>query len=64
VTIKSLIERIAQDVIDIGQKLIEAKEQLEHGQFGDWLRTEFNWGSGQLGSSCSLPKKGDCIHLS
>jgi len=42
--IRILIKRTAQDVIDIGQKLIEAKEQLGHGQFEDWLRTEFNWG--------------------
>ena len=42
--IRNLIKRTAQDVIDIGQKLIEAKEQLGHGQFEDWLRTEFNWG--------------------
>ena len=42
--IRNLIRRTAQDVIDIGQKLIEAKEQLGHGQFEDWLRTEFNWG--------------------
>ncbi len=41
--IKSLIKRTAHDIIDTGQKLIEAKERLGHGQFEDWLRTEFHW---------------------
>lgn len=42
--IKSLMRRTAQDIINIGQKLIEAKEQLGHGHFEVWLRAELNWG--------------------
>lgn len=42
--IKSLMRRTAQDIIDIGQKLLEAKEHLGHGRFEAWLRAEFNWG--------------------
>lgn len=41
--IKSLMRRSAQDIIDIGQKLIEVKDQLGHGEFGKWLRAEFAW---------------------
>lgn len=41
--IKSLIHRSAQDIFDIGQKLIEVKEKLGHGRFVMWLNTEFNW---------------------
>ncbi len=41
--IKSLIHRSAQDIFDIGQKLIEVKEKLGHGRFLIWLNTEFNW---------------------
>lgn len=41
--IKSLMRRTAQDIIDIGQKLFEVKEQLEHGNFRNWLKVEFNW---------------------
>ncbi len=41
--IKSLIHRSAQDIFDIGQKLIEVKEKLGHGRFVTWLNTEFNW---------------------
>ena len=41
--IKSLMRRTAQDLIDIGQKLTEVKEQLEHGNFMNWLKAEFDW---------------------
>jgi len=41
--IKSLIRRTASDIIDIGQKLIEVKDYLGHGNFLNWLKTEFNW---------------------
>ena len=41
--IKTLMRRSAQDIVDIGQKLIEVKEQLEHGHFRKWLKAEFKW---------------------
>jgi Protein of unknown function (DUF3102) len=41
--LKSLMRRSAQDIIDIGQKLTEVKEQLAHGNFRAWLKTEFDW---------------------
>lgn len=41
--IKSLMRRSSQDIIDIGQKLIEVKQQLGHGSFRNWLKFEFNW---------------------
>ena len=41
--LKSLIRRSAQDIINIGQNLIEIKEQLGHGNFRTWLKAEFNW---------------------
>lgn len=41
--IKSLMRRAAQDIIDIGQKLIEVKARLGYGQFGPWLKAEFEW---------------------
>lgn len=43
--IKALMKRTAQDIIEIGQKLIEVKERLGHGGFGAWLETEFGWGT-------------------
>lgn len=41
--LKSLMRRSSQDIIDIGQNLIEVKEQLGHGNFGAWLKAEFDW---------------------
>jgi len=41
--IKSLMRRTASDIIDIGQKLLEVKDYLGHGNFLSWLKTEFNW---------------------
>lgn len=41
--IKSLLRRTAQDIINIGQKLVEVKQELGHGHFLAWLRTEFDW---------------------
>jgi hypothetical protein len=41
--IKMLMRRNTQDIIDIGQKLIEVKKHLGHGNFQNWLKFEFNW---------------------
>jgi hypothetical protein len=41
--IRERARRAVQDVIEIGQRLIEVKECLEHGQFGAWLDAEFRW---------------------
>jgi hypothetical protein len=41
--IKTLIRRNAQNIIDIGQRLLEVKEQLGHGHFRYWLKAEFGW---------------------
>jgi phage N-6-adenine-methyltransferase len=41
--IKALMQRTAQDLIEIGQKLVEVKARLGHGLFGVWLQAEFEW---------------------
>lgn len=41
--IKALVRRSAQDIVDIGSKLIDVKERLGHGKFGEWLEAEFGW---------------------
>ncbi len=41
--IKTLMRRNSQDIVDIGQKLIEVKQHLGHGNFRNWLEFEFNW---------------------
>lgn len=42
--IKSLMRRTAEDIIDIGLKLIEIKEILGHGKFNEWLKAEIDCG--------------------
>jgi len=37
------MRRAASDIFDIGQKLTEVKQQLGHGSFMNWLKSEFNW---------------------
>lgn len=41
--IKALLRRTAQDIIDVGLKLSEVKQELGHGNFLAWLRREFDW---------------------
>ncbi len=41
--IRVLMKRTAQDIIEIGQKLIGVKEKLGHGRFLDWIKAEFEW---------------------
>lgn len=40
---RTLVRRSAQDIVDIGQKLIDVKGRLGHGKFGGWLAAEFEW---------------------
>ena len=42
--IKSLLRQRAANAIEIGQKLIEAKEALGYGNYRRWLEAEFTWG--------------------
>lgn len=44
--IKERMRRSAQDIVEIGQRLTEVKEYLGHGNFGNWLRAEFEWSEG------------------
>lgn len=41
--IRSLMRRTAQDIFEIGHKLLEVKAKLGHGRFGTWLAVEFDW---------------------
>jgi hypothetical protein len=40
--IEMLMRYNAQDIIDIGRMLIEVKKHLEHGNFRNWLKLQFN----------------------
>ncbi|NER79362.1 MAG: DUF3102 domain-containing protein [Leptolyngbya sp. SIO1D8] len=41
--IRRLLRRTAQDIYEIGQKLLLVKDRLEHGDFLRWLTQEFDW---------------------
>ena len=41
--IKELMRLTAENIINIGQKLIEVKDRLGHGSFQSWLKSEFEW---------------------
>lgn len=41
--IRERLQRSAQDIWEIGQKLTDVRNQLKHGQFDLWLKAEFNW---------------------
>ena len=40
--IKMRMQRSAEDIIAIGQDLLEIKHELDHGQFKSWIKTEFH----------------------
>jgi DNA repair exonuclease SbcCD ATPase subunit len=41
--IRILVKQTAQGIIEIGQRLIEVKEKLGHGNWLPWLEGEFGW---------------------
>ena len=41
--IQERLQRSAQDIWEIGQRLADVRAQLKHGQFDTWLKAEFNW---------------------
>ncbi|MEL4894535.1 diguanylate cyclase domain-containing protein [Crocosphaera sp. Alani8] len=43
VDIKNRLRRCAQDIYIIGYNLCQIKQQLKHGEFRIWLKTEFDW---------------------
>jgi len=41
--IRERLQRSAQDIWEIGQRLFDVRAQLKHGQFDSWLKAEFGW---------------------
>ncbi len=39
--VRQRIRRTTTDIIETGRDLLVVREKLEHGQFTDWLDTEF-----------------------
>src|ERR1051326_261900 len=41
--IREKVKRSVENIIDVGNDLLAAKQVLPHGQFGLWLDAEFGW---------------------
>lgn len=41
--IRDRMGRAAQNIVEIGTRLLDVKGQLPYGQFQGWLRSEFDW---------------------
>ncbi|NEQ98548.1 MAG: DUF3102 domain-containing protein [Cyanothece sp. SIO2G6] len=41
--IQDRLRRTAQDIWEIGQRLANVRDYLQHGQFDAWLKAEFGW---------------------
>ncbi|WP_009629949.1 DUF3102 domain-containing protein [Synechocystis sp. PCC 7509] len=62
--IRSLLRRTAQDIFDVGQKLIEVKAQLGHGHFRTWLESEFDWSIWTATKFMQVADKFKCVKFS
>lgn len=62
--IRSLLRRTAQDIFDVGQKLIEVKAQLGHGHFRTWLNAEFDWSIWTATKFMQVADKFKCVKFS
>jgi Protein of unknown function (DUF3102) len=62
--IRSLLRRTAQDIFDVGQKLIEVKAQLGHGHFRNWLNSEFDWSIWTATKFMQVADKFKCVKFS
>ncbi|KAB8320093.1 DUF3102 domain-containing protein [Tolypothrix campylonemoides VB511288] len=61
--IKALMRRNSQDIIDIGQKLIEVKQHLGHGSFRNWLKFEFNWSVSAATKFMQVAQQFKCVNF-
>jgi Protein of unknown function (DUF3102) len=41
--IRQKVQKTIEDIIEVGQELVDVKEAVGHGHFGPWLRAEFGW---------------------
>ncbi|GAB1543982.1 hypothetical protein NUACC21_66580 [Scytonema sp. NUACC21] len=61
--IKTLMHRTAQDMIDIGQNLLEVKQHLGHGHFRKWLNSEFSWSLSAANKFMHVAQQFKCVNF-
>jgi hypothetical protein len=47
---RNALKKSVEGIIEAGRVLIEAKDELEHGQFTDWVVGELRFGTRKVGS--------------
>ena len=61
IEIKDRIRRSAQDIFEIGERLIEVKEHLQYQRsgngFGAWLKAEFDWSADTAGRFINVAQR-------
>jgi gas vesicle protein len=55
--IRERIKKTVEDIIDVGNDLLAAKEALPHGQFLPWLKAEFGWSERSAQNFMSVAEK-------
>lgn len=61
--IRDRMGRAAQNIVEIGQRLIDVKAKLPDQQFSSWLRDEFNWGRTTAYRMMWVAEKMGCSNL-
>lgn len=61
--IKNLMRLTTQGIIEIGLKLIDAKAQLRHGNFRNWLEAEFSWSVKTANRFMQVAENFKCVKL-
>ncbi|MUH00592.1 DUF3102 domain-containing protein [Scytonema sp. UIC 10036] len=61
--IKNLMRNTTKDIIEIGQKLTDVKAQLGHGNFRNWLKTEFDWSVKTASRFMQVTENFKCVNL-
>jgi hypothetical protein len=60
---RNALKKSVAGIVEAGQVLIEAKSQIEHGQFTDWVVRELRFGTQKHGSRVSDVRKAEMLVL-
>jgi hypothetical protein len=58
---RNALKKSVEGIIEAGQVLIEAKNELEHGQFADWVVNDLRFGSRKDGSRSADLRKAEML---
>jgi hypothetical protein len=58
---RNALKKSVEGIIEAGRVLIEAKNELEHGQFSDWVVRELRFGTRKAGSREADLRKADML---